>query len=203
LDEKTEKFYKDLLPKIISSIIKGDDKKGNNRLKADKDKIEEVFVHLKKYMDIMRKAKAKGKKNLKQKEDDVLDRFNIATALCCAVLKAGPIVFKKKSDTPQTPTEESANELSAFLLGLQAIQNDWNAKPKGKTVSNKKIEGPKPTDLDTTYQDWFVKLFKEGAFAHFDYEDKLFEETLLFFISHIYFLIESYSFQYYLKRGGK
>jgi hypothetical protein len=203
LDEKTEKNYIGQLSKIMSSIAGM-----SPRLKADKDKIEEIFEVFEKYADIMREA-MRGKRDLKLIEDDVLDHHKIAAALCCSVLKVRPIILKTgKSNPPLTPIEESANELYAYLGGLQAVQNYWNAMQKEKNISNKHktvyrqiIEGPKPDDPKITYQDWFAKLFKEGAFKHFDYEDKLFEETLLFFISHIYFLIESYSFQYYLKRG--
>jgi hypothetical protein len=177
----------------------------NERLRPQYSKIDDVFRHYAKYEDILKESRW-GKKDDKQKEDFFLDHHKIAAVFCCSVLKARPINFEyDKSDAPLTPIEASANELCAFLLGLQVIQDFWSARcnedipAEEKEIYSNPIRLPQPNDPETAYPDWFVKLVKPEAFRHFDYENRQFGKTLIFFISHIYFMIERYSFEYYKK----
>ena len=47
------------------------------------------------------------------------------------------------------------------------------------------------------YHEWFVKLVTDGIEKYFDIDDGRYEEKLIFFIAHIYFTIEKYSYQYH------
>jgi hypothetical protein len=203
VDKKAEETYKDRLQEIVSVILKESDRFEDVEGKI----IEEVFQVYEEYAARIRKA-MRGIKDDILIEDDFMDHHKIAAALCCSVLKVKPITFK--DDGPaRFPMEESANELCAYLLGLQAVQNYWNTMREGektpaeeKMIYNHIIEGATPEDSGTTYQDWFAKLVKKEAFQYFDYGNPdLFEVELIFFISHIYFLIERHSYQYY--KGGK
>jgi hypothetical protein len=200
VNNQVRERYRIRLKEIIQHIASR-----SGRLRPQYGKIDDVFRHYAKYEDILKES-MQGKKDDKQKEDFFLDRHKIAAAFCCSVLKAQPINFEyDKSGTPLSAVEESANELCAFLLGLQVIQDFWSARcnenipDEEKEIYSKPIRTPQPNDSDTTYTDRFVRLLKEEAFKHFDYEHRLFGKTLIFFISHIYFMIESYSYQYYTK----
>jgi hypothetical protein len=149
-------------------------------------------------------------KNMPQRRDDEqekdipLDHHKIAAALCCSVLKVKPIGFETdKSDPPLASIEQSANELCAFLFGLQVIQDFWSARCKEnipaeeKAIYSNPVRTPQPNSSKATYSDWFVKLIKSEAFKYLDYDSNLCGEELIFFLSHIYYMIESYSFEYY------
>jgi len=168
------------------------------------EKVDEVFNHYEKYKEIIRKNMIK--KDVSLEEDNLLDHHKIAAAFCCSVLKARPINYvSDNSGIALTQIEKTANEQCAFLLGLQVVQNFWDIKSKenisaeDKEIYNKPIMTPKPNNNNTAYNDWFVALLNENAFKHLDYDNSKFGDTLLFFIAHIYFLIESYSYQYYKK----
>jgi hypothetical protein len=54
-----------------------------------------------------------------------------------------------------------------------------------------------PETSSDNYIHWFIKLVIDGVEKYFDYEDeKKYEEKLIFFIAHIYFLLEGYSYQF-------
>ena len=137
----------------------------------------------------------------------------MAAAFCCAVLKARPLEYIMKESLAHIPInsyESGANELCAYLLGIQVLRLNWIYKtashaktsPQQKNIYHKFIESPFPNDPATSYADWFIKLVKEvpvkgGSVNYFDYEDPHFDERRLFFIPHMYFLIENYSYQFY------
>jgi len=175
----------------------------SKRLQPSFEKTDEVFKHYEKYVEIIQKGMWGGKEAA-SKEDNLLDHHKIAAALCCSVIKAKPISFiANDSDDAPTNMEKTANEFCAFLLGLQVIQNFWSFKcyedisAEDMEIYNKPIKLPPTNDDDTTYIEWFIKLISGGTFGHFDYENNLFGGTLIFYIAHIYFLIEGYSYQYY------
>jgi hypothetical protein len=197
LDNQTKETYKEKLRNEIRTIT---DK--SPRLNPLYDKLDEVITHYDNYEKIIRNNMKEEDGTLK--EGDFLDHHKIAAAFCCSVMKVRPIDYRPDSSGKAlTWLEETANEQCAYLLGLQVVQNFWsnkgrkNISPKKKEIYSKVIKTPVPND-NKKYIDWFVDLINEEAFEHYNYEnDKLFGETLIFFIAHIYFLIESYSFEYY------
>jgi hypothetical protein len=201
VDIQTEQRYKNSLKLIINAIV---DK--STRLVPQYEKINAIFIHIEKYEKIMQKYMEIKISN--GQTEDFPDHHKIAAAFCCSVIKARPINYvMDKSGVASNPYEQSANELCAYLFGLQVIQNFWSDKVNEnipadeKDIYSKPIRTPEPNDPDTTYQDWVTKLLKKGAAEHFDYEHPLFGEKLIFFIAHLYFMIESFSFRYY-KAGG-
>ena len=131
-----------------------------------------------------------------------MDNHKIAAAFFCSFLKAKPLSYvPDSSGVAPSFREQRANEQGAFLFGLQVVQDYWADKfhdavsADDKEIFRKKIQLPK-TDTDS-YLHWFIKLFIYGAAQFFDYESEKFEETLIFFVSHIYAMLESYSYQYH------
>ena len=163
------------------------------------NKFKQIIDYFIKYEDII-------KKKMGNKNGDVvsLDRHKKAAAFFCAILKARPITVDDKAimpNTPQTHVERQANEHFAYLFGLQIVQSILQTTIK-KQASNEMDEQLYGKDIavppvhHSEYNEWFIKLV-EGMDKHFDYDKKKsFMERLLFFISHIYFMIDSYSYEY-------
>jgi hypothetical protein len=42
-----------------------------------------------------------------------------------------------------------------------------------------------------------MKLVTDGVEKYLDFDDEKYEEKLIFFIAHIYFMIEKYAYQYH------
>lgn len=200
--QKKEKLTNNLNEIVIKIIGK------SPRLKPSSDNlsmIDEILKHFFQYEPIIQKGMLE--ENHLDKEEE-LDHHKLAAAFCCSVLKTKPISYNAdKSGGPPTNIENSANEQCAFLFGLQIIQNRWEDNMNDEKYSavereiyNNVIMIPAQRDENVRYTDLFVKLINQKAFKHFDYENKeKFDGKLLFFIAHIYFLIESYSFIYYKK----
>jgi hypothetical protein len=137
------------------------------------------------------------------KIDPLMDNHKIAGALFCSFIKAKPLSYTPDSSgNPPTYMELKANEHGAFLFGLQVVQDFWadkfhdSASPIDKEIYQKLINFPQTTDADN-YIHWFVKLITDGVDRYFDYQADKFQERFIFFISHIYFMLESFSYQYH------
>jgi len=166
-----------------------------------KNKINKIIASCSEYVAIIKKWM--DKESVKNNENK-LDRHKMAAAYFCAVLKVKPIDFNKEKmpNTPKTFREKNANEFCAFFFGLQILQIIVNGRAKTakindeeKIICSKPFEAPKVHN--STYTDWFIKLIEDME-KHFDNsKKKSFIEKLIFFISHIYFMIENYSNQYY------
>jgi len=196
LNNQQKEYYKDILIDRMDKIITE-----SKRLKIIRGKEDEVFAHYDEYEKILW-----GK--MIKKVDDYLDHHKVAAALCCSVMKARPIYYTPDKTGKATHFEEKANEYCAFILGLQVVENFWEAKSKenipakDKDIYNNNIMLPL-TNKESCYEDYFEDLLSLDAFKRFDYEDSKFGESLIFIIAHIYFLIDSYSSQYYKRKGEK
>jgi len=193
LDNKTKEGYKQTLEEEIDKLTKK-----SGRLSLVPGKVDEVFTHYENYEEIMQKHMKKD--NGVIKKDDILDHHKIAAAFCCSVMKARPIDYSPDNSGNATPLEDTANEQCAFLFGLQVVQNFREAKtkenipPREKDIYSKRIMLPDP-NKNTVYSVCFENLLSMDAFKRFDYGDKKFGETLIFFIAHIYLDV-------YLKKQG-
>jgi len=193
--EKIE-LYKGKCRQVIKVLSSG-----SIRLVADYTKVDEVFIHYEKYKE--RIHSHMSCKDSFTKTEPLMDNHKIAAAFFCSFLKARPISYvPDSSGVAPSFREERANEQGAFLFGLQVMQDFWADKfhdsvdAYDKEIYKKPINLPK-TDTDS-YIHWFIKLFIYGSVAqYFNYESEKFEELLIFFISHIYAMLESYSYQYH------
>ena len=172
----------------------------SSRLIADFKKINEIFSYYETYKKSIHKNM--GNKDILTKTDHLMDNHKIAAAFFCSFLKAKPLKYQSdKSNVPPNSLELWANEQGAFLFGLQIVQDFWadkyetGASAEEQEIYQKLIRLPKP-DHDN-YIHWFIKLVIDGAEKYFDFETKEYHEKMIFFIAHIYFMVDSYSYQFH------
>jgi hypothetical protein len=117
-------------------------------------------------------------------------------------LKSRPLTYlPDNSNVPPNGMELRANEHAAFLFGLQIVQDFWadkyidNNSAEEKEIYKEIIKLPETSSDD--YIHWFIKLVIDGVEKYFDYKNEKYEEKLIFFIAHIYFLLEDFSYQYH------
>jgi hypothetical protein len=194
LDDKTIAKYKDKCRLIITKISSN-----HEQLSPNFGKIDEIFGHY----EVYKKHIHKNMKcdDVDAKTEPLMDNHKIAAAFFCSFLKARPINYTPASAHPPNGFELMANEHGAFLFGLQVVQDFWADRyfdckhPEEKEIYKEIIRFPE-TGSDH-YIHWFIKLATDGIENYFDFQNEKYEEKLIFFIAHIYFMIESYSFQFY------
>jgi hypothetical protein len=196
MDDKTIEHYKKFCGAVIDGIASN-----SRRLGSIDKKVDEIFTNYQKYREIIH-----GNMPYRDsitKMEPLMDNHKIAAAFFCSFLKAKPLAYiPDGSGIPPTYMELRANEHGAFLFGLQVVQDFWADKffesvsPDDKEIYRNSIVFPQPTDGED-YIHWFIKLVTDGIDRYFDYQADKFQERFIFFISHIYFMLESYSYQYY------
>jgi len=196
LEQKKIDHYKTQLRKIADRFKKKN--QSNPPLCIVDDAIDKVFVHYYEYEKEMINCMDPAK------TDNGLDRHKIAAAFFCAIIKAKPLAFnsvKSAALKGNLEIKKMANKECAFVFALQIIQDFFNQSsidsisPDDKIIYANKIRLPKTHDK--TYSQWFFKLITDRVTAHLDYKSKNFEEESMFFISNLFFMMESYSYQYY------
>ena len=188
--EKKEYYKKELrfLIKTLSSKSK--------RLVGDYSKVDEIFNYYERYRSCIHKyIENNGTRKL-------MDRHKIAAAFFCAVLKSKPISYiPDGSGNDPIFCELRANEQAAFLFGLQILQDYIADKAIDSDSADDREIYKKlihiPGTKDDSYIHWFVKLVVDGVNQYFDCENDKFEEKFIFFISHIYFMLDDNSYQYH------
>ena len=171
----------------------------SHRLVADYGKIEQIFEYYEKYRIIIHRNM--DSKDLRTKENELMDGHKIAAAFCCSFLKARPLSYVLDgSGVPPNFGEKWVNQHGAFLFGLQIVQDFWADKgnESGVSADDKEIYNTLirfPKTATDGYLNWFIKLISNGLEEYFDFEKGKFEERLIFYISHIYFMLESYSYE--------
>jgi len=196
MNEEKIQYYKDRCREVIRGIVSN-----SHRIGAVYEKIDNIFNYYEKYRTIIHRNMPYRDPIIKT--DPLMDNHKIAAAFFCSFLKARPLTYiPDDSGTGPTYMELRANEHGAFLFGLQVVQDFWADKfhesvsPYDKEIYRKEITFPQTTDGDH-YIHWFIKLVIDGVDRYFDYQAEKFQEKFIFYISHIYFLIESYSYQYH------
>jgi len=193
--DKTE-HYKRICSRVVKTLAST-----SRRLNPDYSRIDGIFTYYEEYRKIIQRNMSN--KDSFTKTEPLMDNHKIAAAFLCSFLKARPLTYvPDSSGVAPRFGELGANVHGAFLFGLQVIQDFWedkfndSADDDDKEIYRKLIQLPE-ADTDT-YIQWFIKLFLDGDVVRcFDYESDKFEEKLIFFVSHIYAMLESYSYQYY------
>jgi hypothetical protein len=174
----------------------------SHRLVADYNKIDQILDYYERYKNIIRKNMPQNISNIDL--EIYIDRHKLAAAVFCAFLKSSPFIFHfDKSDQPVNFVEEYANEEGGFLFGLQIIQDfigsnyPMSTSDVEREIFKKIIKLPYITDdsTDDSYIHWFIKIVTNMK-EYLDFDNSKFNEKFIFIISHIYFLLESYSYQY-------
>jgi len=195
MDAATTAKYKEKCRNTIRTL-----QSNSSRLTANFSKVEEIFDNYEKYKKYIHNNMKCDDDNAT--EEPLMDNHKIAAAFFCSFLKSRPLTYVP-DNTGITPNnlEQRANEQGAFLFGLQVVQDFWADKfntcitAEDKEIYRKIIHLPETNNDD--YITWFMKLASDGIEKYFDYTKDKFEEKLIFFIAHIYFLIESCSYQYH------
>jgi len=195
VEQKALGHYKNKCGDIINKL-----QSDSSRLAVDLSKIDKIFNFYEKYRQIIHKNM--DHKDIQTKTDDLMDNHKIAAAFFCSFLKARPLSYiPGKSSVPPNNLELRANEHGAFLFGLQVVQDFWADKftasvsVNDREIYQKPIQLPK-TDTDS-YIHWFNKLFINGIEHYLDYENNKFDEKFIFTVAHIYFLLDSFSYQFH------
>ena len=196
MDARKEAAYKEKCRNIIT-VFSSKSKK----LKPNFAKVEEIFANYTVYKNHMHNN-MKGK-DASARIEPLIDSHKIAAAFFCSFLKSAPLTYvPDNSGIPPSGMELWANEHAAFLFGLQVVQDFWSDKyfncdsTEEREIYRKIIRLPE-TDSDN-YIHWFIKLVIDGIDKYFDYQNtEKYEEKFIFFIAHIYFLLEDFSYQFY------
>ena len=171
----------------------------SKKLYVDKDKFELVFKYYYEYRKKIHKSMDISKHMLLNKKDKRMDCHKIASAFLCSILKAKPIGYSRSGEKP-TFLERTANEQLGLILGIYIIYL-FNLAKKDVTPIDKEIYGYQiklpecKNNNDDDYITHFTKLiYDEKVKQNLDFKHKSFNITFLFFISHIFFLIDSFSY---------
>ena len=132
----------------------------------------------------------------------LMDSHKIAAAFFCSFLKAKPIKYSSDgSGNPPTGLELHVNKYGAFVYGLQVLNDFWTDKTVDSVTAEEQEIHKQPIRFPETgkdnYPTWFIKLVDGGVEKYLDHEDEKYEEKLMFFIAHIYFMLESYNYQFH------
>jgi len=195
LNTEKETQYREKCRAVLTKL-----QQNSIRLVADYTRIDKIFDYYKIYREHIHENM--DCKDIITKTEKHMDNHKIAAAFFCSFLKARPLSYiPDGSGVPPNYLELHANEQGAFLFGLQVVQDFWADKFENCTnaddreIYRKRIRLPE-TDNDS-YIHWFIKLVIDGMEKYFNFEDSKFEVKLVFFISHIYSLLESYSYQFH------
>jgi hypothetical protein len=159
------------------------------------EKITDVFKEYEKYKLIIHKRMGKiGQPD----EKKLMDQHKIAAAFLCSILRVKPMGFMPDRTIQGIDyIEDTCNEQVGFMFGLYLLEL-FNRNMTDTTAENKlayqlPIELPRCEEDD--YIVHFIKLLDTDFQSHLFVEHKNFQENLLFYLSHIFFLIDSYSYE--------
>jgi hypothetical protein len=191
--EALEKFRQRLETSFIAPLCAR-----SKKLYLDINKLELVFSYYEEYRkrihDSMHLSISPGKKDLK------MDRHKVATAFLCSILKAKPIGYNTDGSKASTFLERTANEQLALHLGVFIIRifnvSSEEASPEEMDIYHLPILFPEiKYNIDDEYSSHFIKLIYDRKIKDgLDFDKPNFNITLLFYLSHIFFLIDSCSF---------
>ena len=128
-----------------------------------------------------------------------MDRHKIAAAFFCAILKAMPIGKKSGFDSF---IERTANEQLALIFSVLYIIDKFNISDTHKTKIDKEIYDLTikfPECIHSDIKDYkvnFIMLFIDSAQRQIlDIDSDKFQPGLLFILSHLFFILDVYSYQ--------
>jgi len=189
-EETKEKFQKKLL-KDINRLCGISDK-----LYYDEDGFKHIFEYYEQYRIIIHKRIEQC--NEEEKEQIRMDRHKVAAAFFCAILKASPI--GQKTDACKF-LERTINVQLALIFSVQYVIDLFNVSDVNNSELDKKIFSrmfklPKcKKSKSKNYITNFIMLIEDIQKESLDYEIENFQPKLLFVISHLFFLLDVYSYQ--------
>ena len=189
--ETTEAHFRRKLKEDIIRLCDVSDK-----LFLKEDKFESIFQLYRRYRDIIHNH---IRQSSEKKEQDIrMDRHKIAAAFFCAILKAEPIGRKAGADRF---FERTVNEQLALIFSVLFIIDTFNISDEPKDEMDKEIYGlyiKFPECQHSEIKDYktnFIMLLDEAQKQFLDIDSEKFQPSSLFVISHLFFLIDAYSYQ--------
>jgi len=191
-DETREKFRKKLLQDInrLCGI--------SDKLYYNEDGFKNIFDYYEVYKSIIHKRieqyiKEEEKANVK------MDRHKVATAFFCAILKASPI--GKKQDACKF-LERTINIQLALIFSTRYVVDLFNISDSANSEFDKKVfsrdfKYPKcKNSKSSNYITNFIMIIEEIQKESLNNDNfEKFKPELLFVISHLFFLLDAYSYQ--------
>ncbi|MDR0301934.1 MAG: hypothetical protein LBI04_06450 [Treponema sp.] len=188
--ETEERFQKRLLIDI-NRLCELD-----NKLYHDKDKFERIFEYYNRYRTVIHNRIEQGCEE--KKELIRMDRHKVAAAFFCAILRANPIGKKPDADKffERTINIQLALIFSAkYVIDLFNISDPNNSELE-KKIFSRMFKFPKcKNSKSKNYLTNFIMLIEDIQKNSLDIDSDKFQPNLLFVISHLFFLLDAYSYQ--------
>jgi len=191
-DETKEKFRGKLL-KDINRLCGLSDK-----LYYNEDGFKHIFDYYEGYKSLIHKRIEQYNKEGK-KENIKMDRHKVATAFFCAILKANPI--GQKPDAYKF-LERTINIQLALIFSTRYVVDLFNIYDSKNTEFDKKVfsrdfKFPKcKKSKSGNYLTNFIMIIEEIQKESLNNDNlEKFKPELLFVISHLFFLLDAYSYQ--------
>jgi arginyl-tRNA--protein-N-Asp/Glu arginylyltransferase len=168
----------------------------SDKLFLEEDKFESVFQLYRRYEDAIHQRIEES--NEKEKNDIRMDKHKVATAFFCAILTAQPIGRKDGADKFY---ERTVNEQLALIFSASYIIDTFNISDETKDKMDAEIYGlfiKFPECQHSKYKDYvmnFIMLLDETQKELLNIDSEKFQPSSLFVISHLFFLIDVYSYQ--------
>jgi hypothetical protein len=162
----------------------------------DKNVYEHIFEYYNRYRSVIHSCIEQGSEE--EKETIRMDRHKVAAAFFCAILKVSPI--KKKHDANRF-FERTVNIQLALIFSVQYVIDLFNISDPSNSEFDKKIFSrifklPKcKNSKSKNYLTNFIMLVEDIQKDNLDIESGNFKPNLLFVISHLFFLLDAYSYQ--------
>jgi len=191
MNETTEARFRRKLKDDITRLCDVSDK-----LFLDKNKFESIFQLYRRYRDVIHDCISQNNQN--EEHDIRMDRHKIAAAFFCAIMKAEPIGRKADADKFY---EITVNEQLALIFSVLYVIDTFNISDTPKNKMDTEIYGlyiKFPECQHSEIKDYitnFIMLIDESQKQFLDIDSDKFQSSSLFIISHLFFLIDAYSYQ--------
>jgi len=194
--ETKEKFKNEMIREIKQITSK------SKRLLFEEKNIDLVFIYYNKYREIIHKMMKKENEDINS--DKKMDSHKMASAFLCSIIKAKPIHFNANYNKDELPDflERTPNKQLGFtfaLYTLETFNNSRNGTSEEQLILKNDIKVPdciNNGDNDSEYIVHFLKLLDDKTIELLDFENHKFDKNLIFYMSHIFFLIDKYSYYY-------
>jgi len=189
--KRTEALFRERLLKDINRLCQVSD-----MLYPDNSKLELVFQLYYRYRAVIHdRIEQDGKERI---EPIRMDRHKVATAFFCAILKASPIMKKPGANKF---LERTINIQLALLFSTLFIIDLFNISDKNNSEMDKKIFSrifklPICKQSDSkSYITNFIMIVDDVLAVHLNIDSESFKPDLLFVVSHLFFILDAYSYQ--------
>lgn len=187
---KTKSLFREKLLKDINRLCKI-----SNKLFIKNDNFELIFDLYERYRVVIHN---RIEQDIEKKEVIRMDRHKVAAAFFCAILKAEPI--GRKPDATKF-CERTINIQLALIFSVMYVIDLFNISDENNSDMDKKIfsrifKFPICTHSKSEhYKTNFIMLIEDINQEYLDIDSKDFQPNLLFVISHLFFVLDAYSYK--------